>query len=76
MGFEVKLIIAMMVSRYEVHVDQAELGRTLDPFDMSSFAGVRLKVTNRRGVLMTMGASLQKIRSDCNDNNDKKFLFF
>lgn len=74
-GLEAKLIVAILVSKYEVHMDNIELGRVPDPFDLSSYAGVRVKVTNRRGVReSTMGASLQRIQQQ--ESNDKKFLFF
>lgn len=69
MGLEAKLIVAMLVSRYEVNVD----GKTaaLDPYDPATFAGVRLKVTNRNEDRETsISASLRRA------GQDKKFLFF
>jgi len=74
-GLEAKLIVAMLVSRYEVHVDSVEPGRFPDPFDLTSYAGVRVKVTNRSGVReSTMSESLQRLQHS--EINDKKFLFF
>jgi hypothetical protein len=69
---EVKLIIAMLVSRYAIHVDSDEPGRSPDPFDRTSFAGVRVKLTNHNGVKEpAMYESLRK----CHRGN-KKFLLF
>lgn len=74
-GLEAKLIVAMLLFRYEVHVDSVEPGRFPDPFDLTSYAGIRVKVTNRSGVgESTMGASLQRLQHG--ESNDKKFLFF
>uniref|UniRef100_A0A2S2R5A9 Cytochrome p450 n=1 Tax=Sipha flava TaxID=143950 RepID=A0A2S2R5A9_9HEMI len=69
---EVKLIIAMLVSRYAIHVDSDVPGRSPDPFDRTSFAGVRVKLTNHNGVKEpAMYESLRK----CHRGN-KKFLLF
>lgn len=69
---EAKLILAMMVSQYAVHVDSEDLGRVPDPFDRASFAGVRVRLTNRKGVKgPVMCESSAKFRG-----GDKKFLLF
>lgn len=69
-GLEAKLIVAMLVSRYEVHVEGGG-GTALDPYDPASFAGVRLTVINRNEVRETsICASLRRL------DQDKKFLFF
>ncbi|VVC38578.1 Cytochrome P450,Cytochrome P450, E-class, group I [Cinara cedri] len=69
-GLEAKLIIAALVSRYEVHLD-SETGTPPNPFDVTSFAGVQVMVANRnmRDRESSIEASLKPI-------NDKKFLFF
>lgn len=74
-GLEAKLILAMLVSRYEVHIDNNDPGRSPDPFDMTSFASVRMKVLNRSDARdSVLGASLRQLSSD--ETGDKKFLFF
>jgi len=75
---EAKLVIAMLMSRYEVHADNAKPGSPPDPLDPKSFEGVRMTVANRSSVReSTMGASLRKFHMN-NDVNagDRKFLFF
>lgn len=72
MGLEAKLIVAMLISRYEVHADSGKP----DPFDPKSFAGVRLTVTNRGGVReAVMGASLRQLERRL-VGDKKKFVFF
>jgi len=75
---EAKLVIAMLMSRYEVHVDSAKPGSPPDPLDPKSFEGVRMTVANRSSVReWTMSASLRQFHMS-NDANagDRKFLFF
>lgn len=71
-ALEAKLIIALLISRYEVKLDNSGLGRIPDPFDQTSMAGVRLKVSKRSEVREArMSASLRELH-----DNNKKFLFF
>lgn len=70
---EAKLIVAMLVSRYEVHLDSSNPGTPPDSLDPRSFAGVRLKVVNRSGVRESrMYTSLQQLHN----GNNEKFMFF
>lgn len=74
-GLEAKLIIAMLVSRYEVHIDSSDPGQSPEPFDMTSFASVRMKVFNRSDIRDSeMGASLRQLHEG--ETSEKKFLFF
>nr|AWD92942.1 CYP3323A1 [Aphis gossypii] len=75
---EAKLIVAMLVSRYEVHLDSSNPGTSPDSLNPKSFAGVRLKVVNRSGVREPrMYTSLQQLHKDNNERaGDRKFMFF
>ncbi|KAE9538836.1 hypothetical protein AGLY_005418 [Aphis glycines] len=75
---EAKLIVAMLVSRYEVHLDSSNPGTSPDSLDPKSFAGVRLKVVNRSDVREPrMYTSLQQLHKDNNERaGDRKFMFF
>lgn len=73
MGLEAKLIIAMLVSKYEVHIDKTNPNWSPNPFDPTSFSNLRLMVTNTSivGEETVFGESLRKI-----ETYNKKFLFF
>ncbi|XP_050423629.1 cytochrome P450 6a8-like [Adelges cooleyi] len=67
-SLEAKMIIAMLISKYEFNVNSAEPGRTPDPFDKSSFAGVKVQLSNRLQRDRTLEESLRHI-------NEKNKLF-
>ncbi|XP_022163875.1 cytochrome P450 6k1-like [Myzus persicae] len=75
---EAKLVLAMLVSRYEVIVDSTKPGTSPDPLEPRSFGGVRMTIANRSGVReSTMCASLRRFHMGDNENaGDRKFLFF
>ncbi|XP_025205656.1 cytochrome P450 6a8-like [Melanaphis sacchari] len=75
---EAKLIVAMLVSRYEVHLDKDNPCTSPDSLDPRSFAGVRVTVVNRSGVREArMYTSLRQLHNDVVKNaSDRKFLFF
>jgi len=75
---EAKLIIAMLVSRYEVHLDTNKPCTSPDSLDPKSFAGVRLIVANRSNVREPkMYTSLRQLHNSSDVNaGGRKFLFF
>nr|UOW66139.1 cytochrome P450 6UN1 [Rhopalosiphum padi] len=75
---EAKLIIATLVSRYEVHLERDKPGISPDSLNPRSFAGVRVTVANRSGVREPkMYTSLRQLHNSNDENaSGRKFLFF
>lgn len=69
---EAKLIVAALVSRYEVHLD-GKSGLRPDPFDVTSFAKIQIKMAKRnmRDREFPLEASLNAFHK-----SNKKYLFF